>query len=380
MDANSKLGPNQIQGDPHLMSRNGKLLEGIIERHGLCVVNGLVQKRKGTITRQKNTVNGMEQSIIDFVLISSDLIKYIEYIHVDDQRVHVLSKNVKTKNDTHYTQSDHNMINTKLNISWSPTENRVMEVFKFKDKAALEKFKYETTYTDKLSKIIDTDKPLDVVTKKFIKRLQGFIHKCFKKVRIVDKEDKKLEELYNKRRILRTKDDEASLIKLDEVENELCEKYSEVMCNKIMGELSEMDNCEDGGFNPGKLWQLKKKLSPRFTLPPSAMMNSEGHLLTDKEDIIKEAVKHYKNVFKNKDIKEGLEDVKSDKEKLCKDNLEKASNNKTPQWTVTDVTNVLKQLKSGKSKDPYDFPNELFQPHLLIGAQMLYPQILSGSL
>ena len=46
MDANSKLGPNHIQGDPHEISKNGKLLEGIIERHGLCVVNGLVQKKK----------------------------------------------------------------------------------------------------------------------------------------------------------------------------------------------------------------------------------------------------------------------------------------------------------------------------------------------
>ena len=129
------------------------------------------------------------------------------------------------------------MINTKLNIKWSPTENRVMEIFKFKDKAALNKFKHETTHTDQLSKLIDTDKPLDVVTKKFIKRLQGFIHKCFKKVRIVEKEDKKLEKLYNTRRLLRSKNDEASLIKLDEVEKELCEKNSEVMCNKIMGEL-----------------------------------------------------------------------------------------------------------------------------------------------
>ena len=128
-----------------------------------------------------------------------------------------------------------------------------MEIFKFKDKASLQKFKSATTYTDKLSKIIDTDKPLDVVTKKFIKRLQGFIHQCFKKVRIVEKEDKKLEELYNKRRILRLNNDEASVIKLDEVEKELCEKYSEVMCNKIMGELRDMGSCEDGGYNSGKL-------------------------------------------------------------------------------------------------------------------------------
>ena len=71
MDANSKLGPNHIQGDPHKISKNGVILEGIIERHGLCVVNGLIQKRSGLITRQKHTVNSVEQSIINFVLMSS---------------------------------------------------------------------------------------------------------------------------------------------------------------------------------------------------------------------------------------------------------------------------------------------------------------------
>ena len=56
--------------------------------------------------------------------------------------------------------------------------------------------------------------------------------------------------------------------------------------------------------------------------------------------------------------------MKSYKEKLCEDRLEEASHNKTPQWTVADVKSVLKKLKSGKSKDPYDLSNELFQPHV----------------
>ena len=45
MDGNSKLGPHHIPGDPHEISKNGKVLEGIIERHGLCVINGLLEKR-----------------------------------------------------------------------------------------------------------------------------------------------------------------------------------------------------------------------------------------------------------------------------------------------------------------------------------------------
>ena len=119
MDANSKLGPNLIPGDPHAISKNGRVFEGIIERHALCVVNSLIDKRKGTITREKHTVNGVERSIIDLVLMNSDLSEHIEQIHVDEERVHVLLKNIKTKTGISYTESDHNIINTKLNIKWS---------------------------------------------------------------------------------------------------------------------------------------------------------------------------------------------------------------------------------------------------------------------
>ena len=42
MDANSKLGPEVIKSDPHPQSPNGRLLHGLLERHGLVVVNGIV--------------------------------------------------------------------------------------------------------------------------------------------------------------------------------------------------------------------------------------------------------------------------------------------------------------------------------------------------
>ena len=46
MDANAKLGPRFIAQDPYEQSFNGKLLAGVIERHALCVVNGLAEKNQ----------------------------------------------------------------------------------------------------------------------------------------------------------------------------------------------------------------------------------------------------------------------------------------------------------------------------------------------
>ena len=132
------------------------------------------------------------------------------------------------------------------------------------------------------------------------------------------------------------------------VENELGAKYSEVMFEKIMLEVKGMEENEDGGFNPGKLWKLKKKLSPKANEPPTAMLNSEGKIITSEEDIKLEAIKHYTNVFKERQINSNLEDLKEGCEILCRKRLEIAAKNKTPPWTVDDVKDVLKSLKIGK--------------------------------
>ena len=100
MDANSKLGPTYIPNDPKSMSKNGKVLAALMERYALYVVNGLKDKSEGLITREMNTINGIERSVIDVVIVSSDLVKHIKQIHKDDRRINVLTKNIKTKEGT----------------------------------------------------------------------------------------------------------------------------------------------------------------------------------------------------------------------------------------------------------------------------------------
>ena len=53
-DANSKLGPRIIQGDPHEQSDNGKILSEIISRNGLVVINSLENKCYGKKNKEKN--------------------------------------------------------------------------------------------------------------------------------------------------------------------------------------------------------------------------------------------------------------------------------------------------------------------------------------
>ena len=108
MDANSKLGPNWITGDPHSQTQNGRLLAGILERNNLIVVNSLGDKCSGLITRKRVTVEGTEESVIDFVIVSNDLENNIENLLIDEERNHALVKYRKTKNGRKTIVRDHN--------------------------------------------------------------------------------------------------------------------------------------------------------------------------------------------------------------------------------------------------------------------------------
>ena len=88
--------------------------------------------------------------------------------------MNVLTKNKKRKEGSDYSESDHNLINTKLKITWNANECKVMEVFRFKDEKSKEMFKKETSTTNDLSNLIEAKKPLHLVTKKVSKKIEGF--------------------------------------------------------------------------------------------------------------------------------------------------------------------------------------------------------------
>ena len=85
MDANSKMGSKYITKDPHEMSPNGAILAAIVERQHLTVVNGS-NICKGAITRRRVTKKKVEESIIDIVLASCDMMENLVDMEIDEAR------------------------------------------------------------------------------------------------------------------------------------------------------------------------------------------------------------------------------------------------------------------------------------------------------
>ena len=162
--------------------------------------------------------------------------------------------------------------------------------------------------------------------------------------------------LEGKKEQVKDKNDDASKIEAQLLEDELADDYFK----KIKAAAEEID-CEVGGNISSDIWKLKKQLFPQHRDPPTAMLDPDGNLVKSQEQIKKLAAKAYEKRLENRPMKSDLEEIRKSKEKLAEKLMEVAKENKSPDWTSKDLYKVLEQLKNNKSRDPYGLANEIFR-------------------
>ena len=91
MDANRKLRKEILPGDHHVQTPNGAALSAIVNRHALIVVNSLTDRVTGVITRRRITDSGQEESIIDFLIVSNDLVDDVKSMVIDEKKEYALA-------------------------------------------------------------------------------------------------------------------------------------------------------------------------------------------------------------------------------------------------------------------------------------------------
>ena len=359
IDANSKLGPTYIPEDPHTMTPNGALLAGIIERHDLTVGNSS-NKCKGKITRKRVAKGHIEASVIDFVIYSNDLKNHMTSMHVDEERVHVLTRITKTKNGKlKVKESDHHVIVTEFNCKITPNKKEIIEVYNLNNKECQAAFKKYTSETNMLSSCIDEEGDIDKVINNFMKKLDGCIAVSFKKRRVGQNNFKKVDTPHDKMRHLKGKTDDTSKKELIKVQEEIAKEASENFL-KLKEELDKLKP-NNGKINSKQLWKLKKRLCPRLKAAPSAMNDSNGNLITSEKALKEQALDVYSQRLKGNKMEPHLKDLEDDKNSLCELRVKLSKNNKTEPWTMEELKEVLKNLKKEKARDPEGHCNELFK-------------------
>ena len=90
---NAKPGRQFISGDIHDISANGRRLLNIVKEFDLDVLNSS-QKCTGIFTRVNNK-NPDEKSVLDYVIVSGQLEKYVNYMTIDQQKLFTTWRTLK---------------------------------------------------------------------------------------------------------------------------------------------------------------------------------------------------------------------------------------------------------------------------------------------
>ena len=290
LDANAKLGYDVIENDPHKTSANGELFLGVIERNSLIVGNA-TQLCKGVITRRRTTVNGVEQSVIDFLVVCEELFAHMTKMIVDEDEKYPIESHRKVGNKSKVTKTDHNLIIGVFNLKTLKEEKVTRrEIFKYNDEEGLNNFR-KMTSNDVLTKYFE-EKDFNKAADKWLKELKNILHRSFKKVRIGNKKnisdeavnllkeklklkneidtiekDVKNQETIKKKHVLEDK--------IEVIDERLANRQAEKQAETIIKHFEDLT--EDAGFSTNKMWGLKKKLYNQNQEVPMAMKDEAGN-------------------------------------------------------------------------------------------------------
>ena len=377
MDSNAKLGSKIIPSDPKEKSENGKLLEKIVNENDLIVVNG-TELCNGTITRHRETINNIEESIIDHFIVCKDFFKLVVNMTVDEAGKYSLTKFTnKTGDKICVKESDHRTLILEIKYTWNSSsykKDERREIFNYKNTEDFKTFQSISEDNQHLNHCFDnTNEDIEESSKRWLKIVKNLIKYSFKKIRIRNnKISPKLEKLFQEKERLKSK--------LAEIENEnynvtkvklhkeleevnediakICAEKNKNLVNEYLGRTEHVIE----GYGQAKTWALKKKLCPKNTFEvPAAKKDENGKLITDRIALENLYSKTYIKRLKPNPCAEGFEDLYDAKEYLFNLQMKLAKDQVTQDWSIDDLNDALKKCKNGKARDEYGFVYELFK-------------------
>ena len=106
---------------------------------------------------------------------------------------------------------------------------------------------------------------------------------------------------------------------------------------------------------------MKKLSAPKSKEMPHAVLDNHDNLLTDPVVIRNEYKAEFQYQLRKRDIRSGLEWFESFQNRLCKLRVKTAGEIQSPDFTFSEVKEVISKLKTGKSTDPTGFIRELYK-------------------
>ena len=345
-DFNAKL-PVKTEDYNQEISRNGKLLEEMLNETGMTPVNGKSTTGKWTRVNRNNTA---EKSIIDYILIHNNNMELVKKVEIDEKGTLRLKNKGK--------ESDHNTITVQIEIprqkeerkiqKWDITENTNWEEVNKHIEEYLER-KEGHAYKDLESAIKES------LAKKIGK----------KTITIKDnnrkRETKEIKDLRKAKKEQRRKFETANK---EDKPRELQEYYTtQIKLRKAIGELEKsritqiMENISKSK-DKNEIWKVRKRLMGKSN-EDFDTITEEDQLLTSSEETKEYIAAYYEDLYQaREETEEGKTWTNMIKEENRKTEI-KVRNTHTKDISTREMIKAQKKLRKKKSCGPDGIPNEV---------------------
>ena len=138
---------------------------------------------------------------------------------------------------------------------------------------------------------------------------------------------------------------------MNKLEEEIAMKCEEVNKKKVVDNFKELDN--NGDVNHQGIWKVKKKFFPKINPSlPVGKKNLKQQLITNPSELKALYLDTFKYRLRHRPVQPGFENLLEYQKELFDLRLELAKMNRTEPWTIGDLEEAIKSLKTGKCRDP----------------------------
>ena len=222
----------------------------------MVLLNGS-SKCNGIITRARDKGEKYEESVLDFILVSVNILDFVESMTIDEKREYPLSSYLKgqNKNSDHFTQ----MLSMK--ISYNKQKPIREEFYNFKSTEGQNKYTDILNTENNLTKCFDTNEDTETQVTNWLEAFDNIHKRSFRKIRVSSKiKESDLMKLQKQKTELVQKgklDPKNDEIKedLNKVIDDITKLVSEKNRDKIYENFKALDQTEGGTFANG-IWSI----------------------------------------------------------------------------------------------------------------------------
>ena len=365
IDSNSWVGKDIIPNDPNKINENGKLMKKFLEDNSeLTLVNAL-KCCKGSVTRERSTINGEEESIIDVFIVCRKVLPLIKHMEVDHDRKYKLTNFKAKKYKGKVTESDHHPVILVLDLSVPQIKPEKISFRNMKDPKGQMKFFHMTNQSVKMRESFSTNKTFEHEIALWDKQVKSCMYRTFPKIRHKKRKFKEddIGFLIEQRKKLKLNEDsQENQKKLEEIEEKIVNKTESKYAEKVKDALGEITG-EDGKLNEHGIWKTLKRIFPKNTKStPLALKDKTGNLITGYEAVKKFALKSIVKRLRKRPMHPNLKELEKRKTKLTKIRLRISSRRKSPKWSLQQMEKAIITMKNNKCRDPEGLVNEILKP------------------